>query len=57
MLLDETDGIHCPTWLRSNKEGGQLTVINGNGYEIKNYNIFEVTPLFLFTRRNIRNKI
>ena len=45
MLVDKTDGIGDPTWLRSNKEGGQLTVINEGGYEIKNYNIFKVTPL------------
>ena len=55
LFLDTTDGIRDPTWLRSTKEGGQLTVINRNGYEIKNYNIFKVTPLSLFNRCNVRN--
>ena len=45
VLLDEKDGITGPTWLRSNKENGQLTVVNSHGFEIQNYNIFKVTTL------------
>ena len=45
VLLDKKDGITGPTWLRSNKETGQLTVINSYGFEIQNYNTFKVTTL------------
>ena len=42
VFLDKTDGIHRPTWLHSDKKGEQLTVINEDGHEIRNYNIYKV---------------
>ena len=42
VLLDKEDGINRPRFLRSDKNGEQLTVINEFGYEIRNYNIYKV---------------
>ena len=43
VLLDEKNGIKRPTWVNTDKEGEQLTVINEGGDEIRNYSIFKVT--------------
>ena len=42
VLLDKKDGINNPIWLHSTEKGKQLTVVNENGQEIRNYNIYKV---------------
>ena len=42
VLLDARNDIDRPTWLWSDKKGENLTVINKDGQEIRNYNIYKV---------------
>ena len=56
VLLYEGNGISRPTFLRSDEKGEQLTVINEDGHEIRNYNIYKVTRFAVDLTTKINGK-